>query len=218
MRRVELADFVRAHLPPPPARVLEVGCGKGELTLALADAGYDITGIDPDAPDGAPFRRLLLENLGADDGPFDGVVASRSLHHVRDLELALDRIVDLLVPRGLLVLDEFAWDRLDLPTADWFYGQQRALEAAGRLDEAPRSLDACCADWHAEHVGLHGFAAMRTALEARFEERFFTWMPYLHRLLDGAVSAALEEGLIEAAAIQATGFRYVGEARSRPRR
>jgi hypothetical protein len=42
----------------------------------------------------------------------------------------------------------------------------------------------------------------------------FAWKPYLYRLLDGAVSSALEEGLIEAAAIQATGFRYVGEARA----
>jgi SAM-dependent methyltransferase len=211
---MELADFVRVHLPAVPARLLEVGCGKGELTLALAEAGYDVTGIDPDAPAGPPFRRLLLEDLGPDDGPFDAVVASRSLHHVADLDVALDRIVELLVTRGVLVLDEFAWDRLDLATADWFYGQQRALAAAGRLDEAPRSLDACCADWHAEHVGLHGYAAMRSALDARFEERVFAWKPYLYRLLDGAVSSALEEGLIEAAAIQATGFRYVGEARA----
>jgi SAM-dependent methyltransferase len=215
---MELGEFVREHLPPTPARVLEVGCGGGALTLALADAGYDVTGIDPDAPDGPLFRRLLLENLGPDDGPFDAVVASRSLHHVADLDVALDRIVELLVPRGVLVLDEFAWDRLDLATADWFYGQQRALAAAGRLDEAPCSLDACCADWHAEHVGLHGYPAMRAALEARFHQRLFTWRPYLHRLLDGAVSADLEEGLIAAEGIQATGFRYVGEARPRPRR
>jgi hypothetical protein len=52
---------------------------------------------------------------------------------------------------------------------------------------------------------------MRAALDARFDERLFAWRPYLHRLLDGAVSSALEEGLIDAAAIQATGFRYVGE-------
>ena len=198
--------------------MLEVGCGEGALTLALAEDGYDVTGIDPAAPAGPLFRRLLLENLGPDDGEFDAVVASRSLHHVADLDVALDRIVSLLVPRGLLVLDEFAWDRLDLATADWFYGQQRALAAAGRLGEAPRSLDACCADWHAEHVGLHGYPAMRTALETWFDERLFAWRPYLHRLLDGAVSSGLEEGLIAAAGIQATGFRYVGEARPRPRR
>ena len=29
---------VCAHVPEPPARLLEVGCGRGELALALAEA------------------------------------------------------------------------------------------------------------------------------------------------------------------------------------
>ena len=199
---MQVAEFVTAQLPPPPARVLEVGCGEGALTLALADAGYDVTGIDPMAPPGPHFRRLLLEDLTPEDGPFDAVVAGRSLHHVADLELALDRICALLVPRGLLVLDEFVWDRLDLPTAEWYYG---------RLSSRPPTLDAFVADWHAEHVGLHGYAAIRAALQAHFDERLFRWTPYLHRLLDEP--AEQEERLIAEGAIQATGFRYVGEAR-----
>ncbi|MBA2331336.1 MAG: methyltransferase domain-containing protein, partial [Actinobacteria bacterium] len=43
-------EFARRHLPTPPARLLEVGCGQGELTTALAVAGYDVLGIDPAAP------------------------------------------------------------------------------------------------------------------------------------------------------------------------
>jgi SAM-dependent methyltransferase len=205
----QLARFVADRLPGPPARVLEVGCGRGDLTLALADAGYDVTGIDPAAPPGPRFRRLKLEDLGAGDGPFDAVVASRSLHHVGNLDLALDRILDLLVPGGVLVLDEFAWDRVDLATAAWY------LE---RLDDPPASLDAFIADWHAEHVGLHGYAAMRASLDAHFEERHFEWTPYLYRTL-GRPSAVIDEDeRIRRGDIQGTGFRYVGEARQRPPR
>jgi len=51
------------HLPPPPARVLDVGCGQGALTTALAVDGYDVLGIDPLAPEGECFRRILLEDL-----------------------------------------------------------------------------------------------------------------------------------------------------------
>ena len=206
---MELTEFVRLQLPGPPGRVLEVGCGEGKLALALADGGWDVLAIDPAAPEGAIFRRLKLEDL-EDAGAFDAVVAARSLHHVTNLEAGIDRIRELLRPEGVLVLDEFAWDRLDEVTAEWFHGQQRALVAAGRLPHAPETLDDCRREWEEEHVGLHGYETMRAALDERFTERSFEWLPYLYRLLDGVAGEGLERTLIDAGAIQATGFRYVG--------
>jgi SAM-dependent methyltransferase len=196
---VEPAAWVRSQLPPPPSRVLEVGCGEGALARALADAGYDVTAIDPAAPEGAIFRRLKLEDL-EEDQRFAAVVAVRSLHHVTDLEFALDKIITVLEPRGRLILEEFAWDRLDLETAQWFHEQRGAAQ----------SLEDCCRDWETEHVGLHGYASMRPELDRRFEERHFEWMPYLHRLLNGSVDEAVERALIERGEISATGFRYLG--------
>ncbi len=61
----------------------------------MADAGYDVVAIDPDAPDGEIFRRTTIEAFD-DPGPFDAVVASLSLHHVHDLGAALDKLVRLL--------------------------------------------------------------------------------------------------------------------------
>lgn len=189
-------------------RVLEVGCGSGGLALALAEAGYDVLAIDPVAPEGPPFRRVTLEELD-DPGPFAAVVASRSLHHVADLDAALDRIAALLSPGGLLLVDEFAPDRLDEATTDWYYGQLRAL-AAARGDEVLRTLEAFREKLEQEHEGLHGYAALRAPLDARFEERSFSWESYLWRELDGVASRDLEETLISAEAIQATGYRYAG--------
>jgi SAM-dependent methyltransferase len=207
-----VTEFVVSHLPGLPARVLEVGCGAGELTRALHARGFDATGIDPAAPDGPLFRKLKLEDLEEDER-FDAVVAVRSLHHVTDLPGALDKIVRVLRPGGPLVLDEFGWDRFDEPTSDWFYGQKRALAAAGRIESAPKTLDDCRREWEGDHVGLHGYGTLRRELDARFEERAFEWVPHLYRELGGIASEGLERTLIEAGAIAATGFRYVGVPR-----
>jgi SAM-dependent methyltransferase len=205
-------DFARAQLPALPARVLEVGCGQGELTTALAVAGYNVLGIDPRAPQGERFRRVLLEDLDPEqEGPFDAVVASHSLHHIRDLDHALDRIVALQRPSGVLVLDEHGWDLADEATLDWLYNQRRALAAAGQ-GEAPASLEALREEWEAEHLGLHGFDVLRAAVAERFEERAFVPIPFLHRLLGGVATEVLEQALIDAGAIRALGFRYAGVA------
>jgi len=208
---VELADFVLAHLPNPPARILEIGCGRGELARRTAAAGYDMLAIDPEAPEGSIFRRVTLEELD-EPGLLDAVVASRSLHHVVDLAAALDKIAGLLGPGGVLVLDEFAHDRLDDATADWYWGQLRAL-AAARGTTAPPSLDQVISEWATDHEGLHGYGTMRGELDARFQQVDFSWEPYLYRELDGVAAEALERMLIETGAIQATGYRYAAENR-----
>ncbi len=202
--------FVLGELPPPAARVLEIGCGAGKLALDVAEAGYDVLAIDPEAPEGAIFRQTTLEELD-ETGTFDAVVASRSLHHIADLEAAIERIQALLRPNGRLILVEFAWERMDPDTADWYLGQQLALEAAGRLDDVPRSLEDALAAWEEEHRGLHAGEAMRVSLSRCFRELRFERTPYLHRTLGGVASEALEETLIDAGVIRALGFRWVGE-------
>ncbi len=40
------AELLRAYLPPPPASVLDLGCGTGSVSLLLAELGYIVTGVD----------------------------------------------------------------------------------------------------------------------------------------------------------------------------
>jgi SAM-dependent methyltransferase len=194
--------------------MLEVGCGGGDLALRLAGAGHDVLAIDPEAPDGAIFRRVTLEELD-DPGPFDAAVASRSLHHIHDLDGGLDRIVALLTPRGRLVVVEHAFERLDEPTAEWYLARRRELErtGGGHGHPAPGSLEACRDEWDREHAHLHRSDAMLEALDERFEQLLLEWGPYLFEELGGVASAAEERRLIDQGRIQAMGFRYVGEAR-----
>jgi SAM-dependent methyltransferase len=208
MRRVDVRAFVEAHLPAAPARVLEVGCGRGRLALAMAQLGHRVTAIDPEAPEGAIFQAVSLEEF-ADPGPFDAVVASLALHHIPDLAGALAKVERLLRPGGRLILNEHAYDRLDEPTARWYLERRAAVDP-----HASSSLEHCHAEWDADHAGLHSYAAMRQELDRRFTELFFAWTPYLHGELGGAVDEQEERALIEAGTIQATGFRYVGERRT----
>jgi SAM-dependent methyltransferase len=193
--------------------VLDVGCGQGELTTALAVAGYDVLGIDPLAPQGDLFRRVRLEDLDDDEGGFDAVVAVRSLHPIRDLAHALDRVAALLRPGAVLLIDEIGWDLMDEPTLDWLYGQRRALGAAGH-GEAPASPDEVRAEWESTHLGIHGYQALRRELDARFEELGFVRTPLLYRVLGGVATEVLEQALIDAGAIQPLGFRWAGVART----
>jgi SAM-dependent methyltransferase len=201
---VDVLQFVTAQLPPAPSRVLEVGCGDGRLARALDDLAYRVVAVDPAAPEGAIFQAVSLEEF-ADPARFDAVVASRALHHIPDLGGALSKLQRLLVPAGRLIVVEHAFDRFDEPTARWYLERRRATDAG-----APSSLQACLAEWEADHAGLHGYAAMRRELDGRFTERWFAWTPSLY--LELGESLEDEEGrLIEAGSIQATGVQYVGE-------
>ena len=189
--------------------MLEVGCGEGELARVVAAAGYDVTAIDPGAPEGPIFRRIKLEELEPGE-QFDAVVASRSLHHIFDLDAALDRVVEVLRPDGRFILDEFGWDRLDGPTGDWYDRQRRILVAVGGDDGRPSA-----SAWRDHHAGNHTYEDMRRGLDARFDPTTFEWVPYLHRYLGGVATEELERSLIDAGAINALGFRFVGMPRAR---
>ena len=182
--------FVLGELPSVPARILEVGCGSGELALSLAENGYTVTAIDPDAPAEPIFRRATIEDFD-EPGPFDAVVLQLSLHHVADLAAAVDKIATVLAPAGRVVIDDFGWERLD----------EGAAERVG----IP------FAEWQEEHEHLHTASAMLVELDERFARLTFSWEPFLFREGREVMDEARERALIAEGRLPAIGFQYVGE-------
>jgi 2-polyprenyl-3-methyl-5-hydroxy-6-metoxy-1,4-benzoquinol methylase len=101
---------------------LELGCGDGDLALALARRGLDVTGIDlsPARVERARdiARRELLEgraryqtgDLNVCPLPqraFGCVIAHDALHHVLRVEALLDRVRGALRPGGRLLVSDF---------------------------------------------------------------------------------------------------------------
>jgi SAM-dependent methyltransferase len=136
-----------------PGRVLDVGCGRGDLGAALISQGWHVDGVDPSAgavefarARGVDAQSGTLETVAYDDGSFDAVVMRHSLEHVPDPLGDLKRIHRLLKPGGLLLIalpnfDSWerrrfgrSWFHLDLPRHRTHFGPKSlrlALEKSG---------------------------------------------------------------------------------------
>ena len=200
---VDVLAFVRGALPPPPAHVLEIGAGRGELAAELRDAGYDVCAVDPAADEGTGVERVALLEA---DGMFDAAVAIVSLHHVDPLAQSCAHLATLVRPGGLLVIDEFDVSRLDERAARWWLSQRRALGGEEERDEA--SLISFMQD----HV--HSLEAVVAALLPSFELGEPVHGPYLHRWNLEPALRSVEEQLIAAGRLPATGARLVAERRA----
>lgn len=104
-----LKDFIAAL--PPHAAVLDLGCGGGQDSAALHEAGFIVTSIDASPGLAAEAKRLwaidvrVLDFMSLDYATFfDGVWASGSLHHAEgdDLPVVFGLIRRALKRGGVL--------------------------------------------------------------------------------------------------------------------
>jgi SAM-dependent methyltransferase len=94
-----------------PARVLEVGQGRGELAERIRrELGVELVAIDQSErmvelarARGVDARLGDVQDLPFEDGAFDCVVAAWMLYHVADLDRGLGEIARVLRPGGRLV-------------------------------------------------------------------------------------------------------------------
>jgi SAM-dependent methyltransferase len=117
-----------------PGRLLDVGCGRGDLAGWFAERGWSVAGVEPaaDAVRQAKARGIEMHHGTLDDAPwppgsFDAVTFNHALEHVPDPQLTLRQAAKIVRPGGLVVVSVpnfgawqrrlfgSAWFPLDLP-------------------------------------------------------------------------------------------------------
>jgi SAM-dependent methyltransferase len=103
---------------PLDARVLEIGCGTGQMSIYLASAGRTVIGADATRASlklgaaaarrfgvtGLQFLETDLQRPGLCAGAFDVIYTSGVLHHTCNPRRSFEAILPLLRPGGMIVV------------------------------------------------------------------------------------------------------------------
>jgi ubiquinone/menaquinone biosynthesis C-methylase UbiE len=120
--------------------VLDAACGTGRYTVALHEAGVEVTGCDF-SPEMLAIARAKLPNvelIGADlnqplpfsEASFDAVLCAQALKHLPELHTPIREFARVLRPGGRLVFSvthpDMDWTGYDMKPADMYVMREHA--------------------------------------------------------------------------------------------
>jgi SAM-dependent methyltransferase len=122
----QILPLVEQHLAGT-RRVLDVGCGEGQVARRAAGLGASVVGVDPtrnqiaaaQARGGGPrYASATAERLPFRDAAFDAVVMCLVIEHIDPIEPAIEEMARVLEPGGrcLLLLNH---PLLQTPGSGW---------------------------------------------------------------------------------------------------
>lgn len=166
-------------------RFIDVGCGGGILTEALAGHSYQITGLDISegalraAKRHAAARGVKVEygsssayHLGITTECVDGVIASDLFEHLHDFPRAVSEMARVLKPGGVLAFDTVNRTWLSLLGAIWVVQKWLHLMPPcthdWRMFITPGELKAVFAQFGLEVREIRGLSPAA----------LFLWLPY----------------------------------------
>jgi len=112
----------RIKSTPGTAKLVDIGCHKGEFSIALAEEGYTVTGVDiaeeniktateslaekHNLTGSVDFRTAFAEDLGDifPENSFDGAILMEILEHVPDVDTVLNGVEKAVRPGGYVYI------------------------------------------------------------------------------------------------------------------
>jgi SAM-dependent methyltransferase len=202
------AALIDAGGIPSGARALDVGCGPGALTVALAGrlGASRVAAVDPSEPfvaacrahvPRADVRMASAQALPFDDASFDAVLSQLVVNFLSDAPRAVAEMARVTVPGG--VVAACVWDYAEgmtLLRTFWDVAVALDPEGAGPLDERTRmpycSPDALRALW--EGAGLRTVRTGALTVGAAYRSLADLWWPLERGVApSGAYVASLSE-------------------------
>ena len=148
-----------AILPQSGGRVFDLGCGNGSVGNALAQRGYEVTGIDPSAEGIAqankqfPHLRLLqgsaYDDLTAIYGTFPAVISLEVVEHVYSPRQYAGTLFSLVEPGGTAIVS----------TPYHGYWKNLAMAVTGKMDAHFTAL------WDHGHIKFWSIRTLTALLE-----------------------------------------------------
>lgn len=144
-----------AEVAAPPGRLLDVGCGSGEVLAAAARAGWEASGVEPIAESaeiarsrGLDVRPTTLEASGLPGRSFDVVSAFHVVEHLTDAQPFIELLVAYTRPGGVVVVEVPNWDAQHRRSRGAAWPHLRPLEHVAHY--TPQTLRTLL-----ERAGLH---------------------------------------------------------------
>lgn len=182
----------------PRRRALDIGCGAGVSTAALAALAESVVGLEPvpsmlaHCRDVAPQAAFLVgqgERLPFSDDVFDLITAAGAVNYM-DLDLFLPEVARVLAPDGLLIIYDFSAGRRlrdDSTLDEWYAEFERRYPSPPGYALNVRELP-----WQASGLRLDGCDEFEIALPMTLA----SYLPYA--LSETSVEAAISRGIPEA--------------------